>query len=219
MNTNALRTSGHSGLIISDLFNLHLAKPGRPAVTVLDLTYGRGTFWKWEWDEHVSHLTANDLHVSVKESGAMTATQKDFNCTNFREDEFDVVVFDPPFTANGPSKDGHQKRYGADRSLPGAPQSVGAVAQMLDFGLFEAMRLARYAVICKSQDVTESGRVGWHTDRAAELLSTKPWYIEDKVWLKAARRPQPDKARGTSPKRMRERPSVFILAKKKGVKL
>lgn len=220
MNVDAVRTSGHSGDVIHDIFTLHFAPHDKP-LTVLDLTFGRGVFWRWDWERWSILRTTNDLHVAGVDH------REDFKKTMFEDKAFDVVLFDPPFTANGASRDGHQKRYGSDRSMEGAPQNASQVQDLLVDGIVEACRIARYGLIVKTQDVTESKRVWWNVDRACNQLQTwlpykhvarGDWYVDDKVWLRAARRDQPDKARGVSPQRMRNRPSVFIVAKRKGEK-
>lgn len=231
MSVEAVRTTGTSADVMHDLFALHLGPIDRP-LTALDLTWGKGSFWRRWLDLWAVRLTRNDLHVSDAEY------HHDFKRTPWPERSFDVVVFDPPFTANGPSRDGRQKRYGSDRSVAGAPQRAQAVRDMLEAGLREAMRLARYALIVKTQDVTESQRVWWNADAACRMLEadrppfarydeaaggkrvklTGYWQVEDKVWLRSARAPQPDRERGTAPQRMRNRPSVFIYAVRKGEK-
>jgi len=198
---NALRTSGTSAEIIRDIFALHFPE----AREVVDLTYGKGTFWKWPID---FVLIPNDKFASPD-----CEFREDFTATCWPCDEFHIAVFDPPFTANGPSKEGHQKRYGADRSQDGAPQNISDVHRLLRLGTLEACRIASEGVIVKTQDVIESGKYHDSEGVARDALREAGWRIIDTVRFLKGRRPQPDAARGSRIQHFRNRPSVFLIAR------
>ena len=213
MASEALRTSGTSADVVRDIFAMHF--PG--AESVLDLTYGRGTFWRWDWRSRFN-LQANDAYAELPAPDVMLAVSR-WNVTAFDLDhpewhKFDVVVLDPPFTANGPQKgtDRHQDRYGSTRDLNGAPQNIHDVWNVLQSGIIVACRLARHGVIVKTQDVIESGR--YHDSETAAIwtLRCNRFRVEDKVRLLVGRRPQPDIARKAKVRHFRDRPSVFIVA-------
>ena len=102
MSTEALRTTGNSSHVIRDIFALHF-----PDVeTVLDMTFGLGAFWRgWE---HAFTLTTNDPYRPA-DTQMTVAEIRDHGDSI---DWYDVIVFDPPFVATGPSADSHQTRYG-----------------------------------------------------------------------------------------------------------
>jgi hypothetical protein len=165
-------------------------------VTIFDLTYGNGTFW-------------DDLDTPLFDPSL------DFRNTGLPSRSYDCVVFDPPFTANGPSSNSHNARYGADRSQDGAPQNIHEVRALLASGLIEAMRISSKFVLLKTQDVIESGKLHSSTGLAFTLFREFDFRVVDYVVYDAPRRPQPDEARGSAVRHFRNRPSMFILAARK----
>lgn len=217
-----------SAEVMRDLWDMHF--PYRVnGYDVLDLTYGSGTFWKGiTLDAAGIRLTKNDRYV-----GDDDVLRFDYEQFPFPDDSFDVVVFDPPFTANGPGA-GHNDRYRATRGQEGAPNNVGDVRLSMLLGLGEACRLARESVIVKVQDVVESGKLHLHAamvemllDDQIELRGVLPeggaldmplntgWGVEDYVLLNGPRRPQPDTQRGATVRHFRNRPSAFVVARRK----
>lgn len=213
--TDVIYTGQSSADCVKSFFDLHIGY----GVAVLDLTYGNGTFWDWPRDELVApdwSLTVNEKNRTFHGDGTHEPLPagEDFRATRWCSRSFDVVVFDPPFTANGPSKDGHQKRYGADRSQEGAPQNIHEVRALLAGGLVEAMRLSRKWVLLKTQDVVESGKLHDSEGLARMLFMAFGFRIVDYRLYDAQRRAQPDEARGATVKHFRNRPSIFMLAKR-----
>ena len=217
MNITSLRTSGTSADVIESIFELHFPV----AESVLDLTWGRGTFWNWDWRGRFT-LHANDAYAYIPDTDSdivagsrwdFTRVVQDLGCPEWQR--WDVVVFDPPFTANGPQRgtDRHQDRYGSTRDLNGAPQNIHDVWRLLDEGTRTACRLARLGVIVKTQDVIESGRY-WDSETVAcTAVAASNFRVEDKVRLLVGRRAQPDTVRGARIQHFRDRPSVFIVGK------
>jgi hypothetical protein len=179
--------------IICAIFEMHMPD----VITILDLTYGSGTFWNWR----------NESPEFLPDA--------DFRNTGLKSRSFDCVVFDPPFTANGPSEQSHNARYGADRSQNGAPQNIHEVRALLASGLVEAMRISRKYVLVKTQDVVESGKLHSSVELAMILLREFDYRVVDYVLYDAPRRPQPDLERGATVRHFRNRPSVFILGVRK----
>ena len=202
---NALHPGPTSAEVVRDIFAMHF--PG--VVQVIDLTYGRGTFWKW--DPPFS-LVANDFYVQRTDRDLYSFWNEDFRSTGWGSKSFHVVVFDPPFSAMGPASDGnneHSKRYGAARHA-GGPQNIGEVHDMLRGGIKEACRLATSGVIVKTQSVIESGKFHDSETLACNTITDCGWRIEDKAYFAPSRRPQP---LGRSVQHFRNRPSLFLVAK------
>lgn len=167
-------------------------------VDTLDLTYGKGVFWR---KFKPSSLATNDLYE-------VAMIQRDFLNTGF-DAIYDLVVFDPPFTANGPSENPHNERYGSQRDQSGGPQNVKDVRKLLVGGIREACRISNRWVIVKTQDVVESGNLHANVVLALNTLVKCGFNIHTEIPFNSTRRPQPKGRRVTG---LGSRPSVFILA-------
>jgi hypothetical protein len=170
-------------------------------VNTLDLTYGLGVFWRLFTP---SQLTTNDLSEEADR-------HQDFTATDFDDRSFELVVFDPPFTANGPTKQPHQLRYHSHRDQEGAPQNMKDVRQLLVGGIKEACRISGRWVLVKTQDVVESGPLHANVNLALNTLVKYGFNIHTEVPFQPNRRPQPKGRRVTG---LGGRPSVFILAER-----
>jgi len=194
-----------SAEVIRDVFALYVKNHS----SVLDLTYGKGTFWNWNWPKRWIILTANDLYVT---EGIDTAW--DFRRLPETTRRWDVVVFDPPFSAMGPSSDGnnnHSERYGAGRHQQGGPQNIRDVMDWTVEGIAEATSVANKLVVVKCQPVVESGRY-WDTPHIVkDALLARGWRIDDVVFFASHRRPQPNDRRVVH---FRNVVSQFIVAGK-----
>lgn len=120
----------------------------------LDLTYGKGTFWK-RWRPDI--LVTNDLYPQYGH-GAEVQNQHDFRYTPWLPLSFEVVVFDPPYKLKGTSTDNVDERYGINEYL-----SISERHYLMVEGLREASRLTRRYVLAKCQDQVASGRMHWQT--------------------------------------------------------
>ena len=110
MSIETLHPGPTSGDVIRDIFAIHRPQGG----ITLDLTYGAGVFWKWDYRAAGVELLTNDINPAIDAD-----TWIDFIDAADILAPVDVVVFDPPFTANGPSALRHQDRYGAHRDSIG----------------------------------------------------------------------------------------------------
>lgn len=184
---------------------------------VLDLTYGKGTFWKWNWGDKLGgDLDANDLFAEFPDEmpWGIQYRSDDFTAMPDADNHFDLVVFDPPFTAQGPNKktdERHNDRYGSTRDLPGAPRNIHDVHQMLTLGIHEACRIAQSYVIVKTQSVVESGRLHSSVDLAMNEIVASGFNITQTIRFFAPRRAQPEGRRVTG---LGGQPSVFIVAER-----
>jgi hypothetical protein len=170
-------------------------------VSTLDLTYGLGVFWRLFTP---SQLTTNDLSEEADR-------HQDFMATDFDDRSFELVVFDPPFTANGPTKQPHQLRYHSHRDQEGAPQNIKDVRRLLAGGIQEACRISARRVLVKTQDVVESGQLHANVNLALNTLVKSGFNIVGETEFHSNRRPQPHGRRVTG---LGGRPSVFILAER-----
>ncbi|MDG0870930.1 hypothetical protein [Candidatus Lucifugimonas marina] len=173
-------------------------------VPTLDLTHGLGVFWK---QYTPSKLTTNDRNEDAD-------YRQDFTATSFDDRSFELVVFDPPFTANGPSKHRHQKRYRSHRDQEGAPQNIKDVRRLLVGGIKEACRISGRWVLVKTQDVVESGQLHANVNLALNTLVKSGFNVVRETEFHSNRRPQPSGRRVTG---LGRRPSVFILAERNRV--
>lgn len=111
---------------------------------VLDVTYGKGVFWKhWKPEK-------------------LTVHEGDFRFLPYLEDEMDAVVLDGPYKLNGTSRP--QDRVADERYGVHVPASPAERHQLLADGLVEALRVARRYVLFKCMDQVVSGQVHWQTD-------------------------------------------------------
>jgi hypothetical protein len=73
----------------ADLFPDVLALYAKPADRILDMTYGKGVFWR-NVARSTFDLVTNDLHEDAD-------FHEDFRATSHVDESFDMVVLDPPY--------------------------------------------------------------------------------------------------------------------------
>jgi hypothetical protein len=151
--TNKWKTNAH---LIADV-----ARLGYLNGDVLDMTYGKGTFWKQCRPEH---LVTNDYYADP----LSVDLHYDFRYMDgLPRNGFDTVVFDPPYKLSGtPALGQFDVRYGIDK-----PMTVGERLAVIRDGADEAARLTRKYVIIKCQDQVVSGKVYWQTDMLTDLMA------------------------------------------------
>lgn len=123
---------------------------------VLDMTFGRGTFWK---RYRPARLITNSLGAQA------TSLRSNMTRMPFADGTFDVVVCDPPYKLNGtPDKD-VDERYGVDV----VTRRDDRHALMYD-AMDEACRLVKPGgrVLYKCQQQVNSGKVWWQPRMMAE---------------------------------------------------
>jgi len=191
----SLYTESESAPVVRDIFAMRFPK----AAQVLDLTYGLGTFWKWDYP---FGLHKNDWVTEAD-------THHDF--TNYPSAYYDVVAFDPPFSAIGPPSDDNgdwSARYGASRQQ-GGPQNIKEVVAYTLAGIQSAMSVAHQGIIVKTQRVVESGKLHDVPHAVKVEIYSRGWQVTDHVYLHAPRRPQPS---GRKVNNFRNVLSEFIVA-------
>lgn len=130
--------------MIEDLFRLDYLDRG---ASIMDATFGRGTFWKAFTPEH---LTAHD----IRQDGV------DFRSLPEDDETFDIVVFDPPYTHGGHNSDSVSEfndRFG--QSI--APTTWPLLWELMAAGLRECARVTKHRghLITKSMPYVASGRL------------------------------------------------------------
>lgn len=123
--------------------------------SVLDPTYGLGRWWaKWEPER----LACTDINGDRVESGCSI----DFRDLVFKDDEFDVVAFDPPYKLNGTGgSHASDEAYGVD----GSYRSWQSKHALIRDGMTECTRVLKRGgiLLVKMQDQVCSGHVRWQT--------------------------------------------------------
>lgn len=118
---------------------------------IFDPTFGRGNWWK-RWTPDVPMVTF---------SREMTDFDFDFRHVPFKDGEFDVVAYDPPYVCVGGRSTStlgdHHARYG----LTHAPKTPLLLQQLINEGMDECVRVLkpRGILLVKCQDYISSGKL------------------------------------------------------------
>lgn len=157
--------------------------------TVLDATYGRGTFWKVHRPEQ---LLANDRDAE----GLDIDTRYDYR--EFPPDwsrGFAAVVFDPDYKLNGtPALGEFDARYG----IGGKVSREQRYAAILT-GAAECFRVADRYLLVKCQDQVESGRQWWMGDDVTATVGALGGRKVEEFLYLGGGRPQPKDRDKTCP--------------------
>jgi tRNA G10 N-methylase Trm11 len=141
---------------------------------VLDMTYGRGVFWRLIPDTY--NITKNDLDPDRGDfSYDFTSLPDEWT------DKFDCVVLDPPYLYTGgfeTLKDSIDRGYNNKARAASGIHGVARVHQMYALAMVEAYWALKKGgiFIVKCQDQVMSGRQVWmHAEmtRLAEILGFK----------------------------------------------
>jgi hypothetical protein len=135
----------------------HVARLGYLDGTVLDATYGEGTFWK---DFKPETLVTNDLYKPADHAW-------DFLDLPCRDGAYDSVVYDPDYKLNGtPALPEMDARYGTGED------GVNREARLdkMQVGAIECYRVARRFVLVKCMDMVEGGKVRWQSDLVTRAI-------------------------------------------------
>jgi hypothetical protein len=179
--------------------------------TVLDVTYGRGNWWKVYRPQH---LCTNDLHTE----GA--TTHHDFrSLPSYWAESFGVVAFDPPYVCKGgrdtSTIDDFNDRFGL-HTTPRTPEALWA---WIGLGVVECARvLDRGGVLLyKTADYIYGGRYRFGLGHAVEHVERAGLRLEDVVIHVSGAGGQPLTNRGGTPRRQvhtRRAHSYLVIARK-----
>lgn len=118
------------------------------AATAVDLTFGRGGFWR------------EDVPIGV----VLEPSAYDFCALPYADDAFDLAVLDPPHNADAGAASIMGSRYGTYRQ--------GELEAAVRQGVREAWRVARIGVLVKVCDAVHGQRLvrmsAWVTDELGE---------------------------------------------------
>lgn len=114
---------------------------------VIDVTYGRGNFWT---EYRPVHLVMHDIALDGV----------DFRQLPEADGSVDVVVFDPPYIAQGGRATSTAQEFIARYGLVDAPKSVRESQELIGAGMKEATRVLRRdgRLFVKCMDYVNGGR-------------------------------------------------------------
>lgn len=141
---------------------------------ILDPTYGLGNFWTvWSPDK----LTWHDLAID----------QVDFRSLPYPDNEFNAVVFDPPYKLNG-TPSAPDLHYGV--ATPTRWQDRMTLIRM---GVVECARVVKPKgfLLVKCMDQVVSGKVVWQTDVVTQMAWQQELTKVDRLDFLTDPRPQP----------------------------
>ena len=147
------------------------------ARTILDPTWGNGSFWRGGGNALERYVvTGTDILAGLAPHG-----EADARALPHTDDSFDVTVFDPPHAADSTSGILAQ-RYGSFSSAD--------IEALIRQGSRECYRVSRLGVIIKVTDSTHANRFirqsGWVIDELGEpydvVHRTRPRPLEDPKW-------------------------------------
>lgn len=119
----------------------------RDAASVLDVTYGAGGCWKLPLPPGID-LTTNDL-----DPDAGANLRLDYRATGLADGTFDVVVYDPPHTADNGQSGYFWARY------RGTARGNDALVDDVVAGSLEAWRVSRLGIIVKLTDASHGSEL------------------------------------------------------------
>jgi len=164
---------GTNADLFPDILRLYVPEGSR----VLDMTYGRGVFWK-NVDVSKYDVIRNDISEDRGEH------HEDFRKMSWPDASFDAVILDPPYIYHSGAvhKDGGMHTdYRNDERASGGIYGVPAVDEMFRDGLEEAYRLLCVDGVCivKCMDQVVGAKQVWqHITLMGNALSLG-YVIED----------------------------------------
>jgi hypothetical protein len=184
---------GKNGTLIAAVARLGYL--GGATATVLDATYGRGSFWTLY---RPANLLTNDKYVTGVDIRA------DFREMPLRGGSMPVITFDPPYISTGSratsTVDDLYDRFGLGR-LSG----WRAIRRDIDLGLAEQARILapRGRLLVKCMDYVESGRKVWNTFHVYNEAQRLGLRLVDRFHHLTGGGPQPDDNLDGSPREQR----------------
>lgn len=118
----------------------------------IDLTYGKGTWWK---RYRPTLLATNDIDDTTK-----AEYHDDFRATKWFDDNFDVVAFDPPYISPGGRETSTIADFNSRFGLHSTPRTVLGLREMNQDGLDEARRICKPGgiILVKCMNYINGGR-------------------------------------------------------------
>jgi len=137
---------------------------------IADVTYGKGVFWK-QIDIAKYHFYPSDL-LTVKKA------LYDFKFLPYKDNTFDVVVFDPPYCHN-PGKMMSNKNYLNAETTKGLYHQD--IMELYEKGLMEAKRILKTngIILVKCKDEIESSIQQWSHIEIQNIATKIGLYAKD----------------------------------------
>lgn len=156
---------------------------------VLDPTFGEGKWWTlWRPDD----LTARDRKLDNK---------FDFRDTEFDDNSFDAITFDPPYVCAGGRKtstlgiapDGESSDFHWRYGMHTAPTTPQGVQQQINDGLIECDRLVKPGgyVLVKCTNYIISGKYWPGVFKTIHFAFQVGYELVDELYHLSSPRPQP----------------------------
>lgn len=164
-------TQGSSSDIIAKM--LYVLMP--EAKTVLDVTYGDGVFWDTAFTGLLKNIvvTGIDLNPAKANNECIVG---DFRHLTYNNNEFDVVIFDPPFQTDSGKDSIMAKKYSSYDTLDDMHIAISQ-------GIKEAWRVAKVGIVVKVQDHIHGAKLVRMTEWIDELV---PVPLYDYVMLQSS---------------------------------
>jgi hypothetical protein len=183
--------------LIDDVRRLHIADDA----VVLDVTYGRGIWWR-RWTP--ANLTAHDLRLDGV----------DFRCLPEMNDSFDVVAFDPPYVMVGGRSTSTLPDFNDRYGLHTTQRTPAELDALMAAGLAEAHRVVRPRglILAKCADYIWSGRYHAGTHHLLDAALDLGLVLVDRFdMVTLSPRPQPGGRRIVHARRNSS--TLFVLRK------
>jgi hypothetical protein len=178
---------------------------GRPGMTIADVTYGKGVFWKLVATADY-HLLTTDATMGV-----------DARALPYDADSLDMLVFDPPYryverrTVNGHTHEQYQLESLRLEQRPG----IDGVLDLYRDGIREAGRVVKHGgfIIVKCQDTAGDGKQTWMHDHVMGYCEASGFTPVDLAVVVIA---SPPPTRWKIQRTLKKAHSYFIVARKGG---
>ncbi len=180
--------------LLADVARLWIPVEG----TVLDVTYGRGIWWK---QFHPATLVTHDL----RSDGV------DFRQLPEADSTFDVVAFDPPYVCTGGRETSTISDFNERFGLHTTPRTPAELDNYIGAGLAECARVVKPhgVVLVKAMDYVWSGRYHPATHHLMVRAFGLGLEIIDRFEMVGQVRPQPGGRRQVHARRNLSTLSVF----------
>lgn len=200
----------HNASLIPQVARLWL----KPGDRVLDVTYGRGAFW--------TEMSARDWPTVDFDAHDLALDGVDFRCLPEADESVDVVVFDPPYVAQGGRASSTEPEFLARYGLMDVPKTTTELRELIAAGIKEASRVlvpgGRLWV--KTMDYISSGKYQQGRHHVVQSAMESSLDQVDEFIHHSGTGPQPTRNRDGSPRRQyhsrRAHSFLCVFAKRKG---
>lgn len=198
--------------LIQAAFDLHVwpKKWAVDGMQVLDMTFGRGIWWKWNTPEGITvDLVGND----IKRNGY------DYRAMPMVDSTFDVIAFDPDYVAPGGRKTSTIPEFNDRYGLKDQYESPATLQVSINAGISEMARLLRPQRIglVKCTNYISSGKLWLGEHYTIQHALTEGLVVEDIFVHMSGTGPQPDRPNSRQ-HHARSNSSRLIVLRKPGRK-